>query len=298
MDDARRSRDAGLTTEIDSPAQGVDVSDCFERADLEVKYAAMMARGGRGEAKASDAAGTSKNAAGTSKEAAAGSSGTKTADASPFQNVRRFFDEFVESVKANLSVDAVWSSVRERANRVNAKYGTGDKAKTFLDDARRAVKDADSRIGATKWIKTNAPKAMDQYAKVRSTPVGKFANFMFWIWLFTSGIFWKLFYFGLIATFLVNMLMPSLITDTVENMQKRAQERMGGMGGAGFDPRMGGMGGAGFDPRMGGMGYDPRVSGMGGMGGARGQSAAGRKTYGGGSVGETIDVDAQVSDRD
>jgi len=51
---------------------------------------------------------------------------------------------------------------------------------------------------------------------------------------------------------------------------------------------MGGMGGMG-----GGAGYDPRMSGMGERGGG------GRKSYGGGgSPGDTIDVDAQVSDRD
>ena len=72
------------------------------------------------------------------------------------------------------------------------------------------------------------------------------------------------------------MFMPSLITDQVENMQRRAQEQMNARGG------------------MGGMGD------MGGMGGAQqgGQQGGGRKSYGGGSAGDTIDVDAQVSDRD
>jgi uncharacterized membrane protein YgcG len=155
----------------------------------------------------------------------------------------------------------------------------------MLEDARRKVKSADDKMGVTKWFKTNVPKAMDQYAKVRNTPVGQFANFMFWIWLFTSGIFWNLLYFGLTATFLVNMFMPSLITDQVENMQRRAQEQMNARGGMGGMGDMGGMGGMGD---------------MGGMGGAQqgGQQGGGRKSYGGGSAGDTIDVDAQVSDRD
>jgi len=40
---------------------------------------------------------------------------------------------------------------------------------------------------------------------------------------------------------------------------------------------------------MGGMGYDPRT------GGATG-GQQGRRSYGGGSAGDTIDVDARVSD--
>lgn len=49
---------------------------------------------------------------------------------------------------------------------------------------------------------------------------------------------------------------------------------------------------------MGGMGYDARTRGMGGMGGSPGGASGGRKSYGGGSTGDTIDVDAKVSDRD
>jgi len=249
---------------------GVDVSDCFERADLEVKYAAMKANGaGSTRATADDA-----KDSGSTRETK--SAKEKTADSMAFTNARRFFKESIDAIKERMSLNSIWSSVREKANRVNAKYGTGNKAKSMLEDARRKVKSADDKMGVTKWFKTNVPKAMDQYAKVRNTPVGQFANFMFWIWLFTSGIFWNLLYFGLTATFLVNMFMPSLITDQVENMQRRAQEQMNARGG------------------MGGMGD------MGGMGGAQqgGQQGGGRKSYGGGSAGDTIDVDAQVSDRD
>lgn len=136
-------------------------------------------------------------------------------------------------------MSSIWASVREKMNRMNAKYGTGNKARSMLEDARRKVEDADAKLGVTKWFKTNVPKALDQYAKVKNTPVGRFANFIFWIWLFTSGIFWSLLYFGLTATFLINLLMPSLIADQLENMQRRAQEQMN----AGTGGGMGGMGG-------------------------------------------------------
>ena len=256
------------------------MSDCFERADLEAKYVAWIERGGE------------RDSTKTTSSASVEDDASETDGAKPFERARKWFDEQVETARKSLSADALWAGARETANRLNAKYGAGDKAKSVLDDARRMVKNADTKIGATKWFKKNVPKVMDKYAEVRATPVGKFANFMFYIWLFTSGVFWNLFYFGLIATFLVNLLYPSLITDQLENMQRRAQERMnamGGMGGTGYDPRMSGMGG---------MGYDARTRGMGGMGGSPGGASGGRKSYGGGSTGDTIDVDAKVSDRD
>jgi hypothetical protein len=273
----------------------VDVSDCFERADLEAKYALLTEEQKAGKSSTSAKSEEPKReraSAGTTSSTAETSSSSKTI----FTNAQRFFKESLENLKSKLSLDSVWAAVREKANRVNATSGAGTKAQSVLEDVRRKVKETDSKLGVTKWFKTNVPKVLDEYAKVRQTPVGRFLNFMFWIWLFTSGVFWSLLYFGLTATFLVNLLMPNLIAEQVENMQRKAAEQMnasgmGGMGGAGFDPRMGGMGGMG-----GGAGYDPRMGGMGGRGGG---GSGGRKSYGGGgSPGDTIDVDAQVSDRD
>ena len=273
------------------------MSDCFERADLEAKYETLSEAQKRGEtsngfsASASARAGEPRSNA-NAKSTAGSSTANAEASAGGFANARRFFRESIDALKESVSVSSIWASVREKMNRVNAKYGTGNKARSMLEDARRKVEDADAKLGVTKWFKTNVPKALDQYAKVKNTPVGRFANLIFWIWLFTSGIFWSLLYFGLTATFLINLLMPSLIADQLENMQRRAQEQMnagmgGGMGGMGSMDGMGGMGG-GYGGGMGGMGYDPRAGGA-----AGGQQ--GRRSYGG-SAGDTIDVDARVSD--
>jgi len=278
------------------------VSDCFERADLEAKYEMLTEAQKRGETTRSTASSSSSSTSSSSTRAeeprsnAKSTAGSSTASSSEeangaFTNAQRFFRESIDALKKSVNFSSIWSGVREKMNRVNAKYGTGNKARTMLEDVRRKVKDVDNSLGVTKWFKTNVPKALDQYAKVRSTPVGRFANLMFWIWLFTSGIFWSLLYFGLTATFLINLLMPSLITDQLENMQRRAQEQMnagmgGGMGGMGG---MGGGYGGGMGGGMGGMGYDPRTGGA-----AGGQQ--GRRSYGGGSAGDTIDVDARVSD--
>jgi len=275
--------------------QGVDVSDCFERADLEAKYALLTEeqKAGKSSTSAKSEEPKRERASARATSSTAETSSSSSSSKTMFTNAQRFFKESLENLKSKLRLDSVWAAVREKANRVNATSGAGTKAQSVLEDVRRKVKETDSKLGVTKWFKTNVPKVLDEYAKARQTPVGRFLNFMFWIWLFTSGVFWSLLYFGLTATFLVNLLMPNLIAEQVENMQRKAAEQMnasgmGGMGGAGFDPRMGGMGGMG-----GGAGYDPRMSGMGERGGG------GRKSYGGGgSPGDTIDVDAQVSDRD
>ena len=281
----------GLTRRASERAtQGVDVSDCFERADLEVKYSMLLERDGtrrgrsegRGRGEEREA-----RAEASSEEAKTSWDGNTTGEArkSMFSDAQRFVKEALDGVKSKMSVEAIRDAIREKANRVNAKYGTGTKAQEYLDDVRRRVSETDSKLGVTKWFKVNVPKALKQYDEVRATPVGKFANFMFWIWLFTSGIFWNLFYFAISATFLVNLLMPSLISDQVENLRRRAQEQMSAQGG--FDPRAGGMGGMGGSANMGGMGGAPRGA------------PRGRTSYGGNaSPGDTIDVDAKVSDRD
>ena len=160
------------------------MSDCFERADLEAKYETLSEAQKRGEtpngfsASASARAGEPRSNA-NEKSTAGSSTANDEASAGGFANARRFFRESIDALKESVSVSSIWASVREKMNRMNAKYGTGNKARSMLEDARRKVEDADAKLGVTKWFKTNVPKALDQYAKVKNTPVGRFANFIF-----------------------------------------------------------------------------------------------------------------------
>ena len=137
----------------------MDVSDCFERADLEAKYETLSEAQKRGEtsngfsASASARAGEPRSNA-NAKSTAGSSTANAEASAGGFANARRFFRESIDALKESVSVSSIWASVREKMNRMNAKYGTGNKARSMLEDARRKVEDADAKLGVTKWFKT------------------------------------------------------------------------------------------------------------------------------------------------
>jgi hypothetical protein len=194
-------------------------------------------------------------------------------------NKKTFYEDFVKMVKEKASVDAIVSSFRETANRLEIRYGVGAKTNEIVASMRKSVIDFDKNVGLTKFVKKSWPAARDAYQKGRKTPAGQIVNFVFWIWLFSSGIFWTLLYsIGLLA-FVVNLLFPQFIAGKVEKMQAEARKRMEDMqrnqqyGGGRQGP--GGMGGQQPGSR--------RTSSS-----SSSSSSSGRRSYG---DDKTIDVD-------
>ena len=141
---------------------GVDVSDCFERADLEAKYVLFSEAQNNGTATREEQPEAKQEERSRSAEASSAASDAASAASSKaiFSNVQRFLKDTLDGIKSKFSIDAVRDAIREKANRVNAKYGTGNKAQEYLDNVRRKVSETDSKLGVTKWFKTNVPKAM------------------------------------------------------------------------------------------------------------------------------------------
>jgi hypothetical protein len=183
------------------------------------------------------------------------------------------------------------------------RWGVGAKIKEQTKGLRQTVVNLDGQLGISKFFKNTVPPLWAKIQAFRQTPLGRVANFAFYVWLFLSGAFWTLLSFGLTAAFLINLLFPQFFAQRAQKMQEQARERFaqqqGGMPG-GMPGGMGGMGGPG-GPGMGGFGGTP-PGGMGGMGGAPpgyGQPSAqgGRKSYGSGADGgSVVDIDADVKD--
>ena len=236
------------------------------------------AKANGGGAKEKKAASSSANSARSSSSSSSSSSSTKQQQQQQQKEKPKndFFENFVKGVKEKVSVDALVSSFRETANRLEVRYGVGAKTNEVVAGLRKSVVDFDKSVGATKFVKNSWPPIRDAYQKGRNTPAGKVANFVFWIWLFSSGIFWTLLYSAALLAFMTNLLFPQFISERVEKMQAQARQRMEEM----QRSQYGGMGG------MGGPG------GMGGMGGQQSprSNSSGRKSYSDASN-QTIDVD-------
>ena len=235
------------------------------------------------DAKANGGGAREKKAASSRRSDSARAESSSSSSSSTKQEQRKeqpkndFFENFVKGVKEKVSVDALVSSFRETANRLEVRYGVGAKTNEVVAGVRKSVVDFDKNVGATKFVKNSWPPIRDAHQKGRNTPAGKVANFVFWIWLFSSGIFWTLLYSVALLAFVTNLLFPQFISERVEKMQAQARQRMEEM----QRNQYGGMGGPGG---MGGMG------GMGGQQPPSSNSSGGRKTYGDASN-QTIDVD-------
>ena len=238
------------------------------------------AKANGGGAKEKKAASSSANSARSSSSSSSSSSSTERQQQQQQKEKEKpkndFFENFVKNVKEKVSLDALVSSFRETANRLEVRYGVGAKTNEVVAGLRKSVVDFDKSVGATKFVKNSWPPIRDAYQKGRNTPAGKVANFVFWIWLFSSGIFWTLLYSVALLAFMTNLLFPQFISERVEKMQAQARQRMEEM----QRSQYGGMGG------MGGPG------GMGGMGGQQSprSNSSGRKSYSDASN-QTIDVD-------
>ena len=305
---------------------GVDTSSCFERADLEAKFAlltdAQKANTGTDAGSPGDGASSSatSSARGASSSTSSTSSTTTSSNdassdrASPGSNgkersgnarnkPRDDSGEKAGGFDGGALFDAALNAVRETANRLEVRWGVGAKIKEQTKGLRQTVVNLDGQLGISKFFKNTVPPLWAKIQAFRQTPLGRVANFAFYLWLFLSGAFWTLLSCGLTAAFLINLLFPQFFAQRAQKMQEQARERFaqqqGGMPG-GMPGGMGGMGGMG-GPGMGGFGGAP-PGGMGGMGGAPpgyGQPSAqgGRKSYGSGADGgSVVDIDADVKD--
>ena len=152
---------------------------------------------------------------------------------------------------------------REPANRLEVRWGVGAKIKEQTKGLRQTVVNLDGQLGISKFFKNTVPPLWAKIQAFRQTPLGRVANFAFYLWLFLSGAFWTLLSFGLTAAFLINLLFPQFFAQRAQKMQEQARER--------FAQQQGGMPGG----MPGGMG------GMGGMGGPRAWAASAERRRGG-----------------
>ena len=294
---------------------GVDTSSCFERADLEAKFALLTdaQKANTGANAQGDSATSSARGASSSKDESA--SRTRTTNSSQSSSAKDTNTSEETSRGANRDddakkekaggfdgasmFDAALNAVRETANRLEVRFGVGAKIKEQTKGFRQTIVNLDGQLGVSKFVKNTVPPLWAKLNAFRATPLGRVANFAFYLWLFLSGAFWTLLSFGLTAAFLVNLLFPQFFAQRAQKMQEQARERFAQQGGMGGMP--GGMGG----PGMGGFGGPP-PGGMGGMGGpppgygGYGQASGrtdGRKSYGAGNDGgSVVDIDADVKD--
>ena len=257
---------------------GVDTSSCFERADLEAKFALLTdaQKANTGANAEGDSATSSARGASSSKDESTSRTRTTNSsqsssgkDTNTSEETRRGAnrDDDAKKEKAKSGgfdgasmFDAALNAVRETANRLEVRFGVGAKIKEQTKGLRQTIVNLDGQLGVSKFVKNTVPPLWAKLNAFRATPLGRVANFAFYLWLFLSGAFWTLLSFGLTAAFLVNLLFPQFFAQRAAKMQEQARERFaqqqGGMGGM-----PGGMGG----PGMGGFGGPP--PGMGGMGG-------------------------------
>jgi hypothetical protein len=297
---------------------GVDTSSCFERADLEAKFALLTdaQKANTGANAEGDSATSSARGASSSKDESTSRTRTTNSsqsssgkDTNTSEETRRGAnrDDDAKKEKAKSGgfdgasmFDAALNAVRETANRLEVRFGVGAKIKEQTKGLRQTIVNLDGQLGVSKFVKNTVPPLWAKLNAFRATPLGRVANFAFYLWLFLSGAFWTLLSFGLTAAFLVNLLFPQFFAQRAAKMQEQARERFaqqrgawgacpGGMGG----PGMGGFGGP-PPGGMGGMGGPP--PGYGGYGQASGRTG-GRKSYGAGNDGgSVVDIDADVKD--
>lgn len=297
---------------------GVDTSSCFERADLEAKFALLTdaQKANTGANAEGDSATSSARGASSSKDESTSRTRTTNSsqsssgkDTNTSEETRRGAnrDDDAKKEKAKSGgfdgasmFDAALNAVRETANRLEVRFGVGAKIKEQTKGLRQTIVNLDGQLGVSKFVKNTVPPLWAKLNAFRATPLGRVANFAFYLWLFLSGAFWTLLSFGLTAAFLVNLLFPQFFAQRAAKMQEQARERfaqqqggMGGMPGGMGGPGMGGFGGP-PPGGMGGMGGPP--PGYGGYGQASGRTG-GRKSYGAGNDGgSVVDIDADVKD--
>ena len=93
---------------------GVDVSDCFERADLEAKYVLLSEAQKNGTATREEQPKAKQEERSRGAEASSAASDAASAASSKaiFSNVQRFLKDTLDGIKSKFSIDAVRDAIR------------------------------------------------------------------------------------------------------------------------------------------------------------------------------------------
>jgi hypothetical protein len=208
---------------------GVDTSSCFERADLEAKFALLTdAQKANTGANAGSSETSSARSASSSKDESTSRTRTNASESSSAKDTKRGAnrDDGAKKEKENAGgfdgasmFDAALNAVRETANRLEVRWGVGAKIKEQTKGLRQTIVNLDGQLGVSKFFKNTGPPLWAKLQAFRATPLGRVANFAFYLWLFLSGAFWTLLSFGLTAAFLVNLLFPQFFAQRAQKMQ-------------------------------------------------------------------------------
>ena len=101
----------------------------------------------------------------------------------------------------------------------------GAKLREQTAGLRTTLANLDDNLGVSRFVKNTVPPMWRKLNEFRATPLGRVANFVFWVWLFASGAFWTLLSLGLTGVFLTNLLFPNFFAERARKMQEEAQER-------------------------------------------------------------------------
>eukprot|EP00241_Pyramimonas_parkeae_P013030 CAMPEP_0114249984 /NCGR_PEP_ID=MMETSP0058-20121206/14451_1 /TAXON_ID=36894 /ORGANISM="Pyramimonas parkeae, CCMP726" /LENGTH=270 /DNA_ID=CAMNT_0001363601 /DNA_START=371 /DNA_END=1183 /DNA_ORIENTATION=+ len=264
-------------------AANIDTSDCFERSELEAKFDLLDASQ---KAAASDAPPTQDSASQGFRSRKERASGPEAAEAAPQDPDKNWSQDLKaamigwldgptrawEKLRSDVASGAVANRVRVMLNSLDAQLGVGTK----LNKARNGIRGGIDKMEDMVKLRQRLPPLLAKVNTFRETGVGRTASTLFSFWFIFSGFFWQCLTYGLPLFLLTKWLYPewlaNIAQDAIGIAQQQAQQQ-GPMGGRG------GMNGGGMN---------------GGMGGAPPNRNPRPPSYG---DGQTIDVEAKVSDK-
>lgn len=270
--------------------QSVDTSDCFERVDLEAKWAKLPPA--RQQAALDALASLERDSQSTGAQAAkddgGASSGAQKGGADPFAWPREQLDRlqaFVAEQQRQLASGSWTEGVRAKVEELDSSFNVAARTRMATQKLRDAVLKADAALGVSTAARKYGPPLLRAFNDARATPLGQVFWFLATTWLFLSGAFWTLLSWFFLASLLVNLVAPNWLQNTMEeaiaSAMRDAQQAAGGRGAPPPPP----------PPPRGGSASRPTS----GSGGAGGYSSAGRRDLSRDS-GPVVDVDADVKD--
>lgn len=213
--------------------QGVDTSSCFERSDLEAKWATLS------EASRAAAAAATASASASASAAEERSNDASVPPPDPFawprEQAERLSAFAAEQQRA--AADAVSGLVNgEAAASARSRLAELDESWGVSAKVREVAAQLDRRLGLGEALRSKGPGAWRAFNEARETPLGQAAQFIFTTWLFLSGAFWTLLSWCFLAYFVVNLVAPNLLRDALEDAVTSAAAAARAAGGAGGMP--------------------------------------------------------------
>ena len=147
------------------------------------------------DAKANGGGAREKKAASSRRSDSARAESSSSSSSSTKQEQRKeqpkndFFENFVKGVKEKVSVDALVSSFRETANRLEVRYGVGAKTNEVVAGVRKSVVDFDKNVGATKFVKIRGRQYETRIRKEGTRRPGRWRTLCFGFGCFRAGYF-------------------------------------------------------------------------------------------------------------